>query len=134
MGLVEKRAIQEIIQKEPVWKQRLSNAASGIPLELEVKWETLATEGDSQLYGEWEKIFISPLESVLKSICTDQIGKDAFEKKINKIRIQNIAQVASGELGITFEGKMIVLDHMLANVDDHDDRVRYWIKALEGIL
>lgn len=134
MGLAEKRAINELqTTKFPVWQKQVQEAA-GVPMTLEVKWDTLAVPEYAHLYSDWEKVFITPLVATFKSISADQMGKDALKAKFNKVVCQNVKDTAYGEAAIEFDGSTIVLDHSFANVDYYEERTKYWIAALESKL
>ncbi|MDY7232459.1 hypothetical protein [Hyalangium rubrum] len=88
MGLAEKRAVAAYQKdKFPGWKQKL-NEISGIELELDIAWDQLAKEGYSAEYGNmFDYNFFQPLEGALKSICQDDLGRDALKAKIKKVQI-----------------------------------------------
>ncbi len=134
MGLAEKRAINDLTTtKFPQWQKQVQEAA-GFPLTLEVKWDTLAVDGYAHIYNEWETVFITPLVATLRSICGDQMGKDALKAKFNKVVIQNVKDTANPASSIDFDGSTLVLDHSFANVDYHFERSKAWTEALEKVL
>lgn len=134
MGLAEKRAIQDLTTtKFPQWQKQVQEAA-GFPLVLEFKWDTLAVADYAHMYSDWETVFITPLVATLRSICADQMGKDALKAKFNKVVCQNTIACHYGEGAISFEGSTIVLDHEFSNVDYHFERSKAWTEALEKNL
>jgi hypothetical protein len=133
MGLAEKRAISELSNKFGEWKERIQKASGGLPLELEVVWDTLTVE-DIGMYPKWELVFMTPMEKTLQSICRDNFGKEALQNKIKKIVFQNTKDNSFSTEGFSISGDTIYIDHNLGNADYPDDRADHWIKSLENVL
>ena len=133
MGLAEKRAISTLQSKQPVWQKQIDEVC-GFHMELEVKWDTLAVADYAHIYDQWETVFMTPFLDTLKSICADQMGKDAFKAKFNKVVFQNISGAYYGDNSIHFDDNVIVLDHSFSNVDYHNERSAAWIKKIESVL
>ncbi len=134
MGLKEKRAIAELQAKLPQWTEQIKTASKGIITSVEVNWDTLAVEDQSQNYEAWEQIFIKPIVMTLDSICADKMGQDSLKAKYKKVKIQNVKDCHYGEGSIEFSGDSIVLDHSLSNVDYWEDSAKAWISAIENTL
>ena len=133
MGLAEKRAISNLTAKQPEWHKQIQETC-GFPMQFEVKWDTLAVDDYAHIYDQWELVFMKPFLMTLKSICADQMGKDALKAKFNKVVFQNISGTAYGDTSIHFDDNVIVLDHSFANVDYYDERAKAWTEALEKVL
>lgn len=136
MGLAERRAAKEFETKRfPQFKKDI-DAAAGFEVPVEVKWDTLALEGESHLYEEcWPKVYFVPLIDALKSITSDDMGKEALKASLKKIEIQNRADVSYGERIAHFDGGTLLLDHKPhTNVDDVKDRTNGIRTLLESKL
>ena len=134
MGLAEKRALNDLsTMKLPQWQRQIQEVC-GFPITLEMKWDTLAAEGYTHMYGDWETVFITPIIATLRGICADQLGKDALKEKFNKVVCQNTKDCSNGENSISFEGSTIIFDHGFCNVDYHFKRSKAWTEALGKVL
>jgi hypothetical protein len=109
MGLAEKRVAAAYEKdKFPGWKEKL-NAVAGYELAFEVNWAELVKEGFLDSYPNTiDYNFFMPLENALKSICADDLGKDALKAKIKGIRITSNRSWSSME--VTIEGDRLHLD------------------------
>jgi hypothetical protein len=132
MGLVEKR-IAAALQKEqfPAWKKMVVDVA-GTKLEFDVMWEELVKEG----FGDWypkniEYNFFGPLTEALESICSDDLGKDAFASKIKKISIGSKRSWSS--LQAKVEGNTLYLDGDPSYAKTADD-CRDYGKMIQQVL
>lgn len=136
MGLVERRAAKEYETKLfPQVKKEIDEAA-GFEVPVEVKWDTLATEGDTHLYeANWSKVFFQPLIQALKGITFDDMGKEALKANLKKIEIQNRSGASSGNAMVAFDNGVLVLDHKPhINVDNVKERAQSIQKLLESKL
>jgi len=136
MGLAEKRAVKEFQDGAFLeWKKKI-DAAAGMTIEIEVKWEQLAEDGMSHLYAEaWPKVYFEPVEAALKSICADAMGKEALHGALKKISIVNENKIYYGDRWSKFEGGVLMLDHQPhSNIDDIKDRTEGVVKTLENSL
>lgn len=138
MGLAEKRAAKEFQEKRyPQLKQDI-DAAAKFGVEVEVKWDQLATDDQAHLYDEcWPKVYFKPLIEALKAITVDDLGREALQGALKKILIRNEGQISYGDRMAHFsttEG-LLVLDHKpTTNVDDVKDRTKGIQKTLEDAL
>lgn len=135
MGLAERRAVKAFQDtKFPELKQQV-DAAAAMPVELDVKWDTLAAEGQSHLYDEaWPKLYFVPVIEAFNSICRDDMGKEALKAALKKVVIQNTKQNYSASYWAEFENGVLTLEQSLSNVDDVGDRRDTLIKLLESKL
>jgi hypothetical protein len=136
MGLAERR-IAAAYEKEqfPKWKKKIS-AVVGFELAFDVSFEPLVKEGFLESYPDTlDHNFFTPLERALRSICADEMGKEAFAAKFKKVRITSDRSWHS--LEITTEGDVIKLDadpsysRDEGAVGDHTKRIT---EALEKAL
>ena len=133
MGLAERRAIKDFQDNRyPELKKQIDGAA-GFDVAVEVKWETLAKEGEAHLYAEClPKVFFQPLVEALQSVGADQMGKDALREGLKKVILRNTAGNYYGDTAVSFASGELVIDHdPVTNVDDIADRARAIRKALE---
>jgi hypothetical protein len=109
MGLAEKRVAAAYEKdKFPGWKQKL-NAVAGYELSFEANFAELVKEGFLDSYPNTiDYNFFTPLENALKSICADDLGKEALKAKIKGIRITSNRNWSSLEVKI--EGDRVHLD------------------------
>lgn len=109
MGLAERR-VAAAYQKDkfPAWKQKL-NEIAGYELTFEVTWDELVKEGFLDSYPNTiDYNFFMPLEGALKSICADDLGRDALKAKIKGVRISSVRGWSSLEVKV--EGDRLLLD------------------------
>ncbi len=136
MGLKERRAQKDF--EETKYPGLLDNVktALGFEVPIEVKWETLAIDGSSHLYDEcWPKVYFEPLSAALKSICADDMGKEALQGTLKNIVIQNTADCSNGSRWAAFADGVITLDHKpTTNVDNIKERTDSLTTLLENSL
>lgn len=136
MTLAERRIVAEFEStKLPALKTRVEEAtAFAVPLA--VKFETLATLDESRLYMEsWPQIYFEPLIEGLKTICRDEVGKEAYKSGVKKIVIQNVKGRVYGDCWATLVDGVLTLDHnSLANAYDIEARKNGLIAVLESSL
>jgi hypothetical protein len=134
-GLKERRVMTEFSTNVfPNLKKSLQEAA-GTPIEVEVIWDHMYHQtADSSYWAEnMKKIYFEPLETALKAICSDNMGREALAAKIKKIRIVN---TKGGYFdGCSIEGDTFIFDHAPDNnVDYGSDRVKEIQSFLENNL
>lgn len=135
MGLKERRAIQDFQTNDYPKLQESIVKAAGFEIPIEVQWDKLAKEDQSQFYKEgFTKIFFEPLRATLESICRDDMGRDALRGSLKKIVITNYNDYGSAS-ACAFEGGTLTLDqHPTANIDDVASRTQHLVEMLEKAL
>ncbi|HEY4221964.1 MAG TPA: hypothetical protein VGO62_11485 [Myxococcota bacterium] len=136
MGLAERRAAADF-EKNLLPKHKADIiAAMTFEVPIEVDLATLSKEGASAHYGEaWPKVYFQPLVAALKSICADDMGKEALKGALKSIQIKNSSDIYSSSRWATFENGVLTLDHdPWSNVDEVKDRTDALIKLLEAKL
>lgn len=130
MGLSEKRAIKDFQDKVfPGLKKQVDQAA-GFDVKMDVQWDTLAVADMSHLYKDsFTKVYFTPLIDALKSICSDDMGKEGLQKQLKKVVISNTKGVYYGDR-FTFEDGVLLLDHEPCTNVDHLDERRDGIKTV----
>jgi hypothetical protein len=132
MGLAERRASKEFQDKHfPELRNEIQKLA-GFPVPIEVLWDQLAVEGQTEYYKEyWTEIFFKPVIDGLRQIGRDDMGKEALKAGLKKIELRNSAGAYSPGSAISFQNGHLVIDHELSNVGDTKDRTKYLIEIVE---
>ena len=132
MGLAERRASKEFQDKHfPELRNEIHKVA-GFPVPLEVNWDQLAVEGQTDYYKEaWTEIFFKPVIEALRQIGRDDMGRDALKSGLKKVEFRNSQGAYSPHSAITFMNGAITIDHELSNVGDTKDRTKYLIEIVE---
>jgi hypothetical protein len=134
MGLAEKRATMEFQNNTyPNLKQKIDEAA-GFDVPMEIDWTSLAPPNQAAVYQEaWTKIFFEPAIEAFKTICIDDLSKNALKESLKKIEFRNSGQFCDHQ-GITFAEGVLRVDHELFNFDYVAQRTKAIVKALERAL
>ncbi|HEU0029391.1 MAG TPA: hypothetical protein VFQ53_02075 [Kofleriaceae bacterium] len=132
MGLAERRASKDFQDKHfPELRNEIHKVA-GFPVPIEVNWDQLAVEGQTDYYKEaWTEIFFKPVIEALRSIGRDDMGKEALKGGLKKIEFRNSSGSYSPHSAISFTNGTIMIDHELSNVGDTKDRTKYLIEIVE---
>lgn len=132
MGLAERRASKEFQDKHfPDLRNEIHKVA-GFPVPIEVSWDQLAVEGQTDYYKEaWTEIFFKPVIEALRQIARDDMGKDALKAGLKKVEFRNSIGAYSPSSAITFVNGVIMIDHELSNVGDTKDRTKHLIEIVE---
>ncbi|RAV98226.1 hypothetical protein [Pseudochryseolinea flava] len=87
MGLAEKRLAESIkSEKLPAFESKL-NQIAGYPIKLDIDWNTF-TAYDQYPLSRLDIVF-DDLESFVKKICKDDMGKEALKDKMEVIALVN---------------------------------------------
>ena len=119
MGLAERRAVKAFQDnKFPKIKQEIA-AVAGFEVPTEVQWDTLATEGYAELYEDaFPKVFFRPLIEALKSVCIDDLGKEALKEGLKKVIIAD-----NGGNKVSFQaGTLAISYYAVTNLDHWTER------------
>ena len=136
MGLSERRAVSAFQEtKFPDLKKKIDTAA-GFDVPMEVKWETLGSEGYSADYENFfTKVYFEPLINAFQAICVDKMGKDTLKNGLKKVFITNEGGFYSPQKAIQFKNGVLTIDHQPhSNVDDVKDRTKALQSTLENSL
>jgi len=136
MGLAERRISKEFQENQYQSFLKEIKETLGKELELEVAWNTLQLEGMSHLYEKaWSQVYFQPLVTALKSICQDEMGKEAISEELEKIVIKNEGENHNADTWASFADKTLVLDHKpTSNIDREGDRAKSLQILLENSL
>lgn len=87
MGLAEKRAAEAIkTETIPVFLEKLKSIA-GYDIALDIQWDTF-TAYDQYPLSRLD-IVLSDIESFVKKICSDDMGKEALQDAMQSIKLIN---------------------------------------------
>jgi hypothetical protein len=87
MGLAEKRTAESIkIEKLPAFEAKLKDKA-GYDIKVDINWDTF-TAYDKYPLSRLDIVF-DDLESFVKKICSDDMGKEALQDKMSTIQLTN---------------------------------------------
>lgn len=132
MGLAERRAVKAYQDDIFPGKKKEIDEVAGFDVPLEIDWVSLSVEDYGHLYEEgFTKVYFDPLIAALKSICRDDMGREALREGLKKVVIRNSdTYYHSG--GFKFEDGILTLDNQpCTNMDDFDDRMRGLERMLE---
>ncbi len=134
MGLAERRATLEFQNNSyPTLKQRIDEAA-GFDVPLDIDWASIAQPNDASWYQEgWTKIYFEPVIEAFKTICVDDLGRQALKESLKKVEIRNSGEF-SDRRGITYADGVLRIDHKIVNLDNVSDRTAGIVKRLEEAL
>lgn len=87
MGLAEKRTAESIkTEKLPAFEAKLKDKA-GYDIKVDINWDTF-TAYDQYPLSRLDIVF-DDLESFVKKICSDDMGKEALQDKMSTIQLTN---------------------------------------------
>ncbi len=136
MGLAERRITKEFQENEFQQFLKELKEVVGKDLEVDVDWGTLQVDGMSHLYQKsWPQVYFQPLLTALKSICQDDMGKEAIADELTKVVIKNEEGISSESRWSTFADNTLVLDHKpTTNVHHVEARAKKLQTLLENSL
>ena len=120
MGMVERSAVAEFQERYYPALLKKVHAAAGYPVPVEVKWDTLALDKESDKYNtHWPDMYFEPLVAGLGRINKDDMGRAAIKEGIKKIVIQNEANNKNPDRWAVLKDGVLTLDHLPhTNVQD----------------
>lgn len=120
MGMVERRAVAEFQERLYPALLKKVHAAAGYPVPVEVKWDTLALDKESDKYNtHWPDMYFEPLVAGLGRINKDDMGRAAIKEGIKKIVIQNENNNKNPDRWAVLKDGVLTLDHLPhTNVQD----------------
>lgn len=99
MGLNERRKMKEL--QDTTFPERVKEIEEicGKPIPYEVDWDTLAD--DAQALNFIDNLSCHRINMALRTICIDQMGKEAVRDGIKLIKLKNVKY--KGAMAISFE-------------------------------
>ncbi len=140
-GLAERRALKAFQDNKLAQLQQEIVTAAGTNVELQIDWDNIALVGDADRYNDddyWVNIFFVPTTNALRSLTSDEMGKQAVASKLKKIVFtynEDTAPLSNYTEGIIFDdGTLTINFRPYANVADTDERAKAIVSTLEPKL
>ncbi len=92
MGLDEKRRIKELQEVTLPERVREIEEIVGVPIPYDVDWDSLAD--DAAGLNFLDNLSCHRLNMALRTICVDELGKEALREGLTLVRLKNVADVA----------------------------------------
>lgn len=105
MGLEEKRRIKELQEVTLPERVREIEEICGAAIPYEVDWDSLAD--DAAGLNFLDNLSCHRLNMALRTICVDDLGKEAIRDGLTLVRLRNVAAVE--DKGITFADGVLEL-------------------------
>lgn len=106
MGLEEKRKIKELQDKTFPDRVKEIQEICGQPIQYDVDWASLAD--DAQAINFIDNVSCHRLNMALRTICIDDMGKEAIREGLKSIKLKNIKDPAARKL--SFEGGVLTME------------------------
>src|SRR5215471_666922 len=103
MGLTERRKIKELQDTTLPGRVKEIEEICGKPIPYEVDWESLAD--DMEGLNFIDNISCHRLNMALRTICLDDMGKEAVRDGLQLIKLKNVKN--KSDMSITFEGGVL---------------------------
>jgi hypothetical protein len=103
MGLEERRMIKELQDVTLPGRAKEIEEICGAPIPYEVDWTTLAD--DKAGLNFLDNVSCHRLNMALRTICTDDMGKEAVREGLKKVKLVNVK--SNDDKKMTFEGGVL---------------------------
>jgi hypothetical protein len=103
MGLNERRKIKELQDATLPGRVKEIEEICGKPVPYEVDWDSLADDAEGLNF--LDNISCHRLNMALRTICVDDMGKEAVRDCLNLIKLKNVKDKA--EMKINFDGGVL---------------------------
>jgi hypothetical protein len=136
MGLIERRALAEFQERNYPGLLKKVQDAAGFSVPVEVKWDTLALDGQSDKYVKyWPDVYFTPLAAGLARVAKDEIGRGALKAGLKKIVIENDSDNKRPDRWADLKDGVLTLDHHpFFNLEDRQLRANALGDLLEKKL
>jgi len=134
MGLAEKREIKEFQDNYYEKLKKDIDTAAGFPVNIEVRWDSLAKDGYEDLLIEaTRKIYFTTLKNVFLEICQDDLGREAAQESLKKIVIDGSHGSSAGSC--KFESGTLYFNHEnCTNMDYTHELVKGLVQLISSKL
>ena len=130
MGLAEKRLAESIkVEKLPQFEAKLKDKA-GYDIKIDIDWNTFTAYNEYPL-SRLDIIF-DDLESFVKKICTDDMGKEALQEKMTTIHLTNTEN--NDEVKMELKDKTLFLTVQLVQSSFSSQTDSQIASYVEGLL
>ncbi|WP_405368440.1 MULTISPECIES: hypothetical protein [unclassified Nonlabens] len=136
MGLKENRFTKTFQEEQfPALKAQIIEAA-GFDIVFNIEWSTLFEDRFLHLYNEsYPQIYFLPIIEAFKSICSDEMGKEALADSLKEIHITNTKDHHNPANAYSFTDGVLTMDHSpILNAKDVEDRTNVLTDLLENNL
>ena len=99
MGLAERRKIQELKDSTLPARSREIAEICGVEIPYEVDWASI--EHDAQALNFLDNLSCHRLNMALRTICIDDLGREAVRESLKQVRLKNVAEPA--QRGLSFK-------------------------------
>jgi hypothetical protein len=103
MGLNERRKIKELQDNTLPERIKEIEEICGKPIPYEVDWDSLADDAEGLNF--LDNISCHRLNMALRTICVDDMGKEAVRDSLNLIKLKNVKD--KSEMKINFDGGVL---------------------------
>lgn len=103
MGLNERRKIKELQDNVLPGRVKEIEEICGVPIPYEVDWDSLSD--DMEGLNFLDNLSCHRLNMALRSICQDEMGKEAVREGIKLVKLKNVK--TREEVSITFENGVL---------------------------
>ncbi len=103
MGLNERRKIKELQDTTLPGRVKEIEEICGQPIPYEVDWDSLAD--DAEALNFLDNISCHRLNMALRTICVDDMGKEAVREGLRLIKLKNVKD--KNDMSITFDGGVL---------------------------
>ena len=103
MGLNERRKIKELQDTTLPGRVKEIEEICGQPIPYEVDWDSLAD--DAEALNFLDNISCHRLNMALRTICVDDMGKEAVREGLRLIKLKNVKD--KNDMSITFDGSVL---------------------------
>jgi hypothetical protein len=103
MGLNERRKIKELQETTLPERVKEIEEICGQPIPYEVDWESLSDDAEGLNF--LDNISCHRLNMALRSICVDDMGKEAVRDGLKLIKLKNVKNKSA--MSISFEGGVL---------------------------
>lgn len=135
MGLVERRAAADFQERNYPTLLKKIHQAAGFPIAVDVKWDTLSVDGQSEQYVKcWPDTYFEPLIAGLARVAKDDMSRAALKAGVKKVVIQNEADNKRPDRWATLKDGVLTLDYLPFNVHDRPLRADAIATLLESKL
>jgi hypothetical protein len=103
MGLNERRKIKELQDTTIPGRVKEIEEICGKPIPYEIDWESLADDAEGLNF--LDNLSCHRLNMALRSICIDEMGKEAVREGLKLIKLKNVKDKAG--MSISFDGGVL---------------------------
>lgn len=104
MGLAERRKIKELQETTLPEREKEIEEICGKAIPYEVDWDSLADDGAALNF--LDNLSCHRLNMALRSICLDDMGKEAVREGLTRVRLKNVPK---DQMLLSFEGGVLTM-------------------------